>query len=219
MAGKSSAYGVLSNKTTAVQSMWPAGTTWNDVKTAYNKIYPAAPAAPTPALQPKTAPGGPESTDPNDAAYNKQVTGLGGGRDVAIAGAIKGRDQTLGALGLKAQNGFTDDGGLNGSLVFDYSDPFSRASLLQREYMGAREQSDDTLAARGQARSGVRQERKKNLDFREEGARAGLTREATAAIEQAISSIGGARGDYTTGVGTALGEWAARQAAALRGEG
>ena len=36
---------------------------------------------------------------PNDAAYDKQVTGLGGGRDVAIARAIKGRDQTLGALG------------------------------------------------------------------------------------------------------------------------
>ena len=134
-------------------SMWAPGTTWGDVKTTYDQKYPATPAAPKPT--------DPAST-PKDAQYLASVTGLARNRDDTLAGIGREQNQALAEYGYTGA--FDAQGNLTGRSV-DTNNPFSRAALMKRSYDQSARGNNTSFAARGQLNSGAFQNAKDNTDF------------------------------------------------------
>lgn len=148
---------------------------------------PAAPAAPAPA-----------AGAPVDPAYLQQMETLARTRDQAL-GDVRGARQQ-GLLGY----GYNE--GVGGALAFDPLNPFSKASLLKRNYDVSRQRTGNQMAASGQLYAGAYQTSQDSLNRGQIQSEDTLQKSLQDFLARNTSQAGQAQSNYQFGAAQAEGD-------------
>lgn len=183
----------------------PAHTiTWaqhqTNLKAAPAKVKPPA-KAPPPAEAPVVAPG--VLPPPPDPIYDDEIAGLSKARDTTTTNLGQGREAEL--LGY----GYTEDAS-TGALAFDPNNPFSRASLLKRNYDVSRARTGNQMASGGQLYAGAYQTQQDSINRGQMGAEDSLQKSLTSWLSDNTQRKAQAGLDYEAGAGRAAAGRAAR---------
>jgi hypothetical protein len=156
---------------------------------------------PTPAESPVAAPG--VLPPPPDPIYDDEIAGLAKARDATVTNLGQGRQAEL--LG----TGYTEDAN-TGALAFDPNNPFSRASLLKRNYDVSRSRTGNQMASGGQLYAGAYQTAQDSINRGQMGAEDALQKSLTSWLSDNTQRKAQAGMDYEAGAGRAAGASTAR---------
>jgi hypothetical protein len=140
---------------------------------------------------------------PPDPIYDDEIAGLARRRDDTVTGLGQGRQAEL--LGY----GYTEDPNTR-ALAFDPNNPFSRASLLKRNYDVSRSRTGNQMASGGQLYAGAFQTSQDAINRGQLGAEDALQQSLTSWLAQNTQRKAQAGIDYETDAGRAAGRSAAR---------
>jgi hypothetical protein len=135
--------------------------------------------------------------------YDDEIAGLARRRDDTVTGLGQGRQAEL--LGY----GYTEDPNTR-ALAFDPNNPFSRASLLKRNYDVSRSRTGNQMASGGQLYAGAFQTSQDAINRGQLGAEDALQQSLTSWLAQNTQRKAQAGIDYETDAGRAAGRSAAR---------
>jgi hypothetical protein len=175
-------------------------------KNRYGTPYGQTPATPKPSAASQTPPAAPSAGSglPLDPTYQATIGGLQHKRDDLLSQYAGQRPKVLADYGYTA-SGYDAQGNPLG-LSFDPNNPFSRAALAKRTADQVKSGTQNSMAARGQLYSGALDQAQAGNEFAYQQGSDALQKALVEALTGIASGERGAKTDYESASGQALGD-------------